>query len=77
MRRFGRALLGENVGAVGAVDFLLCVAVMEGDEHRHPRESCPGGMIRSEQLPAFRRVAADLQIRIEFFTRITTPMAKG
>jgi hypothetical protein len=36
-----------------------------------------GGMIRSEQLPTFRRVAADLQIRIEFFTRITTPMAKG
>jgi len=34
-------------------------------------------MIRSEQLPAFRCVAADLQIRIEFFTHITTPMAKG
>jgi hypothetical protein len=36
-----------------------------------------GRMMRSEQLSTFRRVAVDLQIRIEFFTRITTPMAKG
>jgi hypothetical protein len=34
-------------------------------------------VIRSEQLSAFRRVAADLEIRIEFFTRVTTPTVKG
>jgi hypothetical protein len=34
-------------------------------------------VIRSEQLPACRRVAADLGIRIELFTRITAPTGKG
>jgi hypothetical protein len=52
-------------------------AQADGVDALSPLWEDAGRMMRSEQLPTFRRVAADLQIRIEFFTRITTPMAKG